>query len=235
MRKRTLFAIPAPLLVAGALALAAQGLLHARLPAPAARAEDLPAPPPAAVLRAASLGEPVALAKWLMLDLQAFDNQPGVSLPLAALDYGRVIAWLDAILALDPRGQYPLLAASRLYGEVPDPAKQRRMIEFVLARFAEDPGRRWPWLAHAAVVARHRLGDLVLARRCATALRERATGPGVPDWVEQMDILLAADMNELEAARALLGGLLASGQVTDPAELRFLRGRLEALERRQAR
>ncbi len=213
-------------------ALALQCALHAGLPQPRARAVDLAPPSTIAMLRVASLGEPVALGSWLMLDLQAFDNQPGISIPFLALDYSRVIAWLDRILDLDPRADYPLLAASRLYGEVPDAAKQRAMIEFVYRRFLEDPVRRWPWLAHAAILARHRLGDLALARRCTQALREHAGAPGVPHWVQQMDILLAADMNEADAARALLGGLLASGKVTDPAELRFLRGRLKVLEQR---
>jgi hypothetical protein len=39
-------------------------------------------------------------------------------------------------------------------------------------------------------------------------------------------------MNELEAAKVLIAGLLESGQLTDPAELRFLKQRLEELEAR---
>ena len=39
-------------------------------------------------------------------------------------------------------------------------------------------------------------------------------------------------MNELEAARIMLGGLLASGKITDPTELGFLKRRLEELESR---
>jgi hypothetical protein len=39
-------------------------------------------------------------------------------------------------------------------------------------------------------------------------------------------------MNELQAARILLGGLLESGAIRDPAEARFLRQRLEELERK---
>jgi hypothetical protein len=39
-------------------------------------------------------------------------------------------------------------------------------------------------------------------------------------------------MNELEAAKIMLGGLLASGRITDPAEAKFLKGRLDELEAR---
>jgi hypothetical protein len=41
-------------------------------------------------------------------------------------------------------------------------------------------------------------------------------------------------MNELEAAKIMLGGLLATGRISDPQERRFLQGRLEELERKLA-
>jgi len=50
-------------------------------PRPVASAVALTAPPPVAVLRVASIGEPVVLAQLTTLYLQAFDNQPGVSIP----------------------------------------------------------------------------------------------------------------------------------------------------------
>jgi|ERR1700674_241531 hypothetical protein len=215
-----------------ALTLALQVTVHCVGPRPQARAEDLTPAPSEPILRAAILGEPVAAAKWLMLRLQAYDNQPGISIPFLSLDYGRVITWLERILTLDPGSQYPLLSASRLYAEVPDPRRQRQMLDFVYRQFLEDPNRRWPWLAHAVVIARHRLKDLALARTYADALRTRATGPGVPHWVQQLHVLLLADMNEVESAKVLLGGLLTSGQVTDEHELHFLNERLMELEAR---
>ena len=229
-RERPVRDVPLAGLLLLAAGLAAQLAWHAWRPGPTARAEALPAPPPEAMLRVASIGDPVALAKGLMIWLQAFDNQPGISIPFRDLDYGRVQGWLARILALDPRGQYPLLAASRLYGEVPVADKQRSMLEFVYERFLEDPDRRWPWLAHAAIVARHRLNDLPLALRYARAITERATGPGVPNWARDMSILVLEEMGELEAARVLIGGLLESGRVTDPHEVRFLDGKLKDLE-----
>ena len=229
-QQRKIRDVPAWALAVLALGLALQVGWHARRPPPAADAQALPGPPPAAALRVAALGEPVALARVLMLWVQAFDNQPGISIPFRDLDYGRVQGWLARILALDPRGQYPLLAASRLYGEVPVADKQRSMLEFVYERFLEDPDRRWPWLAHAAIVARHRLNDLPLALRYARAITERATGPGVPNWARDMSILVLEEMGELEAARVLIGGLPESGRVNDPHEVRFLDGKLKDLE-----
>ncbi len=209
-----------------------QALVHLVSPSVQLRAATLPEPWPATILRVGSMNESIALSKLLMLYLQAFDNQPGISIPFKNLDYVRVEAWLARILELDPRGQYPLLSASHLYASVPDPGKQRRMLEFVHHAFLADPDRRWPWLAHAVVLAKHQLRDLPLAARYAQALRVNATATSVPSWARQMEIFLREDMNETESAKVLLGGLLASGQVTDAHELRFLADKLERLERK---
>jgi hypothetical protein len=187
---------------------------------------DLPPAPGVQVLRLASFGEPEALARLAMLYLQAFDY--------AALDYGRLIGWLEAILALDPRSEYPLFAAARVFAESPDPQQDRMALEFVYRQFFIDPDRRWPWLAHAALLAKHRLHDLPLARRYAAAIERNARSPAVPLWARQMEVFILEDMNELEAARVLLGAMLESGAIHDPAEARFLRLRLEELERRLA-
>jgi hypothetical protein len=227
--ERQVRAVPRPvtaLLLAG---LVAQGAWHGAQPPPVARAEALPPPPAMAILRLASLGDEVLMAKLLMIWLQAFDDQPGISIPFRELDYAQVEAWLRAILSLDPRSQYPLLAASRLYGEVPDEARQRRMLEFVYEEFHQDPNRRWPWLAHAAILAKHRLRDLPLALKYARAITEEATGAGVPYWARDMSILILEDMGELESARVLAGGLLESGDIQDPHQLRFLQEKLREL------
>jgi hypothetical protein len=47
-----------------------------------------------------------------------------------------------------------------------------------------------------------------------------------------MEIFILEDMNELEAARIMLGGLLHSGRLDDPVERRFLEKRLKELEGR---
>ena len=185
--ERRIAAAPVAVRVMLAMALAVQIGWHAWRPDPRAEAHALRPAPPAAVLRLAALGDETVLARLLMLRLQAHDNQPGVSIPFMDLDYGRVAGWLDAIVDLDPRADYPLLAAARLYGSVPDPARQRVMFELVHRRFLEDPGRRWPWLAHAAVLAKHRLGDPALALRYARALAGHTAGPDAPARVRGVE------------------------------------------------
>ena len=184
------------------------------------------------MLRLASFGEPAAAARLAMLYLQSFDLRAGNDIPYRELDYGRLIGWLRAILATDPRSQYPLFAAARIYAENPDPRKARAALEFVYQEFLKDPNRRWRWLAHAALLAKYRLKDLPLALRYATAVERLTTAPDVPVWAKQMRIFILEDMDELQAAKVMLGGLLASGQIKDPAELRFLKQHLEQLEAR---
>jgi len=227
--ERPLGQVPQPVRFLLVLGLALQVGLHYRSPAPTARADTLPLAPATASLRVASLGDDVALSKFLNLWLQRFDNQPGISIPFKDLDYARVENWLQASLDLDPRGHYPLLAAVQLYAQVTDPTKQQQMLDFAYEKFLEDPDRRWPWLAHAVLVARHRLQNLELALKYANALADKATGPHVPHWARQMSIFMLEDMGETEAARVLIGGLLESGQITDPHEFKFLSQRLGLL------
>ena len=217
-----------------AAALALQIGWHAWRPDPRVEAKPLGPVPAAPALQVAALGDRAAFARLLMLRLLLHDRQSGASIQFRHLDYERVAGWLDAILDLDPRADAPLLAAARLYGSVSDPGRQRSMFALVHRRFLEDPNRRWPWLAHAAVMAKHRLGDPELALRYARAVTEHADGLHVPAWVRDMSALIAADIGELETARIIIGGLLHSGRVRDPREIRFLGERLAEIEAREA-
>ncbi len=214
------------------VALVLQLVFHGLQPEPKARPEQLFNPPNEKVLLVASLGEPVTLAKLLMLWLQAFDYQSGVSIRLTDLDPLLLEKWLSRILALDPEAAYPLLVASRFYADIPRAQTQRIMSAFVYRAFLQDPNRRWPWLGHVAILAKHRLKDLPLALKYARALARHATGPGVPGWVKQMEFTLLEEMGELEEARLFIGGLLASGEVTSPQEIHLLSERLRSLENR---
>ena len=232
MAERSLSDVPKVVLAVLAGTLALQIALKMSQPVVPPAASDLRAPPGESSLRLAALGDPIPLAKVLMLYLQSFDYQAVNRVAYQALNYDTLQQWLLRILWLDPKGQYPLMAASRLYAEVPSESKARQMLEFTYQQFAADPDRRWPWLAHAAAIAKHRLNDLPLARRYAAAIQKHATGAHVPRWAKQMEIFILEDMNELETARVLIGGLLASGTIQDPAEVRFLDQRLWEIEAR---
>jgi len=230
--ERPVSAVPPWILWLLAASVAAQVAWQAVRGVPVPSAADLPPAPSAHTLRAASFGEPAAAARLAMIWLQAFDVRGDNNIPYQRLDYARLVAWLRAILETDPGSEYPLFAAARVYAENPDPGRTRLVLEFIHGEFYKDPNRRWPSLAHAALLAKHRLKDLPLARRYASAIAQLTTDQSAPLWARQMEIFILEEMNELEAAKIMLGGLLASGRIRDPAERRFLAERLKELERR---
>ena len=226
--ERRLTVVPRPVWLMLLAALATQVAWQSTQPKPVASAAALAAPPPLPALRVVAAGEPNVLAQLLTLYLQAFDNQPGISIPFRDLDYARVTQWLATILALDPAGQYPLLMAAQVYSQVPDPARERVMFEFVHQQFMRDPNRRWRWLAHATLMAKHRLHDDALALRYARDLTRYATA--APGWARQMQIFILENIGELESAKIVLGGLLDSGEIKDEREFRFLTERLKEMK-----
>ena len=200
------------------------------LPVAPARLQDLPEPLPIPWLRVLSMAEPVVVAKILILWLQAFDTQAGVDLSLKDLDQARLEAWLEAILALDSQGQYPLLLAVRYYGGVAVPEIQRRFMAFGFRHFFADPRHRWPWLAHATIVAKHQLHDLPLALRYAQTLRTHTMDIPIPSWAKQMEMVILEEMGAWQRARSLIVDWLSDGSIHDPQEIHFLKERLHRID-----
>jgi hypothetical protein len=53
-------------------------------------------------------------------------------------------------------------------------------------------------------------------------------------WARQMQAFILEDMDELEAARLVIGGYIESGKLNDMGELRFLEQRLREIEAKLA-
>ena len=113
---RPVSAVPAAVLVLLAASLAAQIALQTMRDAGIDAVAPLPPAPGADALRLASFGEPEAAARLAMVHLQTYRNP----------DYRRLVDWLESILALDPRSQYPLFSAARVYAETADAERSRR-------------------------------------------------------------------------------------------------------------
>lgn len=229
-RERPLSSVPR--WVTGLVAIALSAHIGIRLGSsgPGIQVQELPEPASTALLNLYAAGEPEILAALSMLWLQSFDNQPGVSLPLSRLHYPALSRWLERISELDPRSRYPLFSACHIYARVNDPEKKRRMVQFVHQQFLKYPAQNWQWAAHSVILARHQLNDLPLASRIAADIRRYATADQVPHWARQMEIGLLESRGEYQDAALLIGGLLDSGKITDPAELRLLNQRLLDLQ-----
>lgn len=224
--------VPTIIIVLLVVILMVQLSWHSQQAVVAAKADDLQRPMSTRAYVMISMGEPIAMSKWLNLWLQAFDNQPGLSISFHELDYHRLTEWLDTIMDLDARGHYPMLVAARVYGSVTDPVRKRIMMDYIFHKFNEDPNKHWRWLAHAVITAKYGLKDLPLALRYSKALTEKATGKHVPYWARDMHFIVLEDMGEVEAAKILVGALIDSGEITDRFELNFLTEKIAELEQK---
>lgn len=207
-----------------------QGIVAIARDTPGVSEASLAPPPSPSLLRVLSLDDALPVVKLLNILLQAHDVQPGLSLSFRHLDYEQLVNWLERIVQMDPDGQYPLLAASRLYSNVPDDARRKLMTEFVARQFLLDPARHWQWMVHVVYVAKSQIKDIPLALSYASLLRQQAENhPQIPPWAAQLEIFIRANDGDLQGAKALIGALLDSGKITDEAEFRFLLHTLDSL------
>jgi hypothetical protein len=188
--------------------------------------------PSADWLKLASLGELTGTSRALSLYTQSFDAQAGQAMAIRDLDLEATLRWLALSGELAPTSPYPTFLASRIYASVAGPRRARQLLDWVASRYAKSPATQWPWLAHAVYVAEHELHDKQLARGYANLLRTAAGNHAVPEWARSMEVFLLQDLNEFEAAQALLGGLIDSGQIKDQRALQVM---IEDLNRIKSR
>ena len=233
---RPLRAAPRGLWAAGILALAAQLCLHKYASAPQVSERDLQLsrPPAEILLHAAAFGDSPSLGRVLMLNLQAFDNQQGVSILYTDLDYDILGLWLDRIVALDEKSEYPHFTAAKIYTAPPDEPRRRKMVEWVRRHFRAAPDERWEWMAYVTNLVRYQIKDESLALEMAREIRA-LTSPGkTPGWARQMEVFFLENDSEYAASANLLANLLEAGEVTDPSEFSFLLTRLEEIVEKMA-
>ena len=232
-RERPMSNVPGWTIAVLLISISIQIVFHGSTARLEVREKPLPEPLAQETIAVLSMGDRISLSKFMMLWLQGFDYQPGISIPFSRINYDRLVGWLDSILQLDGQSHYALLSASRIYSEVPDVEKQRKMLDFVYQKFLENPDKRWIWMAHAVYVARHRIRDDNLALQYAHELRIRTTGGVVPNWARQLELFVYEDLGELKTAQILLGGLIESGEITDENEINFLMSRLNMLNKNE--
>jgi hypothetical protein len=225
--------LPRPLLAGFFVLLLAQ-IVHHHFNRPDLVAEYRPLRAPYAVetYRAMAMGSERLTAYLLAIRLQLHDNQVGQHFSYNQIDYGVLIDWLQHISRLDPTSEYPMLLASRVYTATRDPQRLRRIIGYIEHEFDTDPQLHWRRLAEASVMARHRLGDLELALRLADKLARQPARVEMPHWARDLQFLLLAELNELEAAIAIIQAMIQSGSITDVDELRFLEEKLSEFQQK---
>lgn len=225
--ERPITQLPRPLLWGFALILLGQLLYHQSSQQQfEADYQALSKPLQASTYRVVSMGSDKLLGYLLAIRLQLHDNQMGRHFSYDRIDYHRLVDWLEQIRALNPRSEYPMLLASRVYSQTQDKGRLVLMLDFIERTFEDDPQLHWRRLAEASLLAKHQLGDLKLALRLAEKLAQLPESVIMPNWARDIRFLLLAEMNEFESAIAIIQALLQSGVVSDPDERRFLEGKL---------
>jgi len=224
---RSITQLPWPLLWGFVLMLFCQLLFHySRQVQLEASYQPLTNPLRASTYRGISMGSDQLLGYLLAIRLQLHDNQMGRHFSYSRIDYDRLVDWLEQISEINPRSEYPMLLASRVYSQTHDKARLRLILGFIERTFDHDPQLHWRRLAEASVLAKHRLGDLKLALRIAEKLALQPASVVMPNWARDIHFLLLADMNEFESAIAMIQALIQSGSISDPDEKRFLQTKL---------
>ncbi len=180
----------------------------------------------AAVYRGLAMGSEALMGHLLALRLQLHDNQAGQHFRYSLIDYDRLIDWLEQISDTYPNSEYPMLLASRIYTQTGNPERLRKILAFIDRRFDDNPQLHWRRLAEASLIARHKLNDLGLALEFADKLAAQPPSVEMPHWARDFKFLLLSEMNENEAAIAMIQALLQSDSIKDPDEQKFLREKL---------
>lgn len=198
-----------------------------------ARRQVLPQPVPAGAIKRIALGEAAIAAKLMGIWLLTYDSQAAEFMPWEALDFDRLIGWLELIQDLDMLADDVCILASSVFIEVQDQRKALRMLDLVRHQFRKAPQTNWRWMAQATLLAKYRLQDLPLAREFAHELNELGSSIGIPAWARDMEIVILQDMGEYDAASRMINTMLDQGTITDAAELAFLRNTLWRLQSRE--
>ncbi|MDH3759917.1 MAG: hypothetical protein OEU50_02985 [Gammaproteobacteria bacterium] len=225
--ERPLLQLPRPLLLAFIVLLGSQLAWHHHAQRQLqANYQGLASPLSVASYRAISMGSRQLLGYLLAIRLQLHDNQAGQHFSYSLIDYPILIEWLDRITELSQGTEYPMLLAARVYSSTGDRDRLRLMLGFIERRFQDDPQTHWRRLAEACLLAKHRLDDLELALQFAEQLAVLPQSVKMPQWARDFRFLLLAELNEFEAAIAIIQALLQTDSISDPDEERFLREKL---------
>ena len=227
VRARKLSQVPVSLLVALIILGMVQVLYHHLFQRGVqAVYQPLSEPMPAEYYRAMSFGSDQLLSYAQLLRLQLHDNQKGQHVSYQRLDYDNLSKWLLTLSELNPHTDYPAFLAMRVYSQVKDEVKIRKLIEVTQQLFLLSPQLNWRRLSEACLLAKHQLKDLPLALTLAEQLAETPSSVNMPHWARDMRLILLDELNQLESAQILISSMLHSGDIKDNDEIRFLQQRL---------
>src|SRR5690606_29463629 len=118
----------------------------------------------------------------------------GRTTSLQDYDYEELSKWFLLTARLDKVSNHIPYIAAYYFGSVQTPEKLTPLLEYLreVGRLNIEGAEKWRWLAHAAFLARFRMGEpqtaLEIARELS-ALPEK----GLPGWARQMPAFIQAE------------------------------------------
>ncbi|WP_372827694.1 hypothetical protein [Polaromonas sp.] len=185
------------------------------------RLDVVPPAPQRQALLASTFGDAQTAFRWRVLELQAFGDAGGRTTPLQQYDFAELVRWFEALDSLDGQASVVPTMAAFIYGQTPDPAQLRQVVDYLRRRGAANPAREYRWTTHAAMLAAHKLGEPALALDILSDLKQ-VPESALPRWVQMMPAFVYAQVGERQSAADLLRAILGDGKPLAPSDRQYL-------------
>lgn len=174
-----------------------------------------------------TLGDTQFSYRFLALTLQNIGNVGRDFTPLKEYNYERLGKWFFLLHDLDPASDHVPMIAAYYFGATRVREDAAHVAKYLEVAGDSPVGEKWRWLAHAAFLAQHRMGDLDYALDLAYRLRKiKPLSGDLPQWARDMPAIILTAKGEKEAAQKILQDMIVSEQNLHPAEVEFMRGYL---------
>lgn len=176
--------------------------------------------------KAITLGDEEFSYRFLALILQNFGDM-GVNItPLKDYNYQKLSEWFFLLNGLDEKSDHVPMLAAHYFGGTVVPEQAEEVVKYLEVAGDHPVGEKWRWLAHAAYLAQHRVGDIDLALSIAYKLQKmniQHPELKMPQWARQMPAFILNNRGEKEASRKLMENFLITEKNIDPAEVNFMK------------
>lgn len=171
-----------------------------------------------------SLGDAELSYRSLALTLQSLGDLGVDTTRLKDYDYPELGRWFRLLSGLDPVSDHVPTLAAYYFGATRVPKDVAVVVDYLRVVGSVPAGEKWRWLAHAVYLAQHRMFDLSLALKMAYELARMPNSDTFPQWARQMPAFVLAKKGEKEAAREMMGNMIATDKNMSREEVNTLKG-----------
>jgi len=188
-----------------------------------------PGVPPAPTKSSAesiTLGDKEFSYRFFAIALQNFGEMGIYNIPLKDYNYEALREWFFLLHYLDPISDHVPMLAAHYFGGTSVPEQSAEIIKYLNVIGSVPFGTKWRWLAQAAYLAQHKVGDIDLALTYAYRLQKMGQAHPeleMPQWARQMPVFILNNRGEKEASRKLMENLIVTEKNIHPTEVNFMR------------